>query len=261
MGASSDVAPPPTQPGAEAQQGGMSRRSAFAVKICGLCDSVSVATAAAGGATHIGFVFYPKSPRFLEPVAAGRLVHDMPPGPLRVGVVVDPDDRWLDEILDAVPLDLLQVHGNEPPERVAAIRARSGLKLMKAIRVAGARDLDAVTAQAEVADWLLFDAKPPRHEGSLPGGNGLAFDWMLLKGLDLDRPWLLSGGLDAHNLAAALAVLEPDGVDVSSGVERAPGVKDPARITEFLLAAARLSPSASPEHDAAAPVSRLWSGP
>jgi phosphoribosylanthranilate isomerase len=213
---------------------------AVEVKICGLRDERALAAAAAGGARYLGMVFYPPSPRAVTPAAAAVLAAQAPARCATVGVLVDPDDRLLDEICHAVPLDYLQLHGAETPERVARIRQRTGRGVIKALRIADAADLAPIAGYAEVADLLLFDAKPPRAPGSLPGGNGLAFDWRLLQGLEVAIPWLLSGGLSADNLAAAVRLCAAGAVDVSSGVERRPGDKDPAKITRFLEVAATL---------------------
>jgi phosphoribosylanthranilate isomerase len=210
------------------------------VKVCGLTRPEAVAAAAEGGARFFGFVFYPPSPRSLDLPEAARLAALVPDGGIRVGVLVDPSDADLASLLRQVPLGYLQLHGSESPERVAAIRQGTGLGVMKALRIADREDLAVVPAYAQVSDMLLFDAKPPSEPGRLPGGNGLAFDWRLLQGLDLDLPWLLSGGLSAENLAVAVQLCRARAVDVSSGVERAPGLKDPARIRRFLEIAARL---------------------
>jgi len=214
------------------------------VKVCGLTDARSLAAAALGGARWLGFIFYPPSPRALSPRRAAGLAAKAPPSCIKVGVLVDPDDALLDEILAAVPLDCLQLHGAETPARVAAIKARTGRMVIKALKIAQAADLAPIPGYAAVADMLLFDAKPPPDPGLLPGGNGLAFDWRLLQGLDVRRPWLLSGGLSADNLAAAVELCAARAVDVSSGVERRPGKKDPARIRRFLEVAATLGPPA-----------------
>jgi phosphoribosylanthranilate isomerase len=211
-----------------------------AVKVCGLSDAASIAAAVAGGARYLGFIFYPPSPRAVTPAQAAALAALAGAGCAKVGVVVDPDDGLLDEILQAVPLDYLQLHGAETPARVAAIKARTGRGTIKALKIAELADLAPVAGFAEVADMLLFDAKPPRTPGSLPGGNGLSFDWRLLQGLELDTPWLLSGGLSADNLAAAVRLCDAHAVDVSSGVEQRPGYKDPAKIQRFLEVAAGL---------------------
>jgi phosphoribosylanthranilate isomerase len=216
---------------------------AIEVKVCGLTDADAVAAAAAGGARYLGFVFYPPSPRSLTPERAAELAGTAPEGIAKVGVFVDPEDSLLEEVLDEVPLDYLQLHGAETPERVAAIRARTGRGVIKALKIADAEDLTPVPAYAEVVDLLMFDAKPPREPGRLPGGNGLAFDWRLLHDLEVARPWLLSGGLSAGNLEEAVRLCRARAVDVSSGVERAPGEKDPQRIRRFLELAAALEPT------------------
>jgi phosphoribosylanthranilate isomerase len=216
---------------------------AIAVKICGLKDPAAVAAAVRGGAAFLGFVFYPRSPRAVTPAEAKALVLAIPPDREKVAVLVDPDDALLEALRD-VPLDFLQLHGRETPERVREVKAKSGRKVIKAIPVAEKADLEGIVAYGADADMLLFDAKPPKDPASLPGGNGLRFDWRLLAGLRLPRPWLLSGGLDAANLADAVSLCRPPMVDVSSGVERAPGVKDARKIAAFLNLAAGLGPAA-----------------
>ncbi len=208
------------------------------VKICGLTTAEAVATAIAGGAQMTGFVFYPPSPRALDPDAAGALVAQVPSGIDRVGLFVDAGDDAIAAVLAAAPLDMLQLHGSETPERVAALRSRFQMPVIKAIPLAGPQDLALAARYEAIADWLLFDAKPPKTmTHALPGGNGLTFDWRLLAGRQGRRPWLLSGGLDADNLAGAVTTSGAPAVDVSSGVESAPGVKDPVRIRAFLDAA------------------------
>lgn len=212
-----------------------------AAKICGLTSAEAVAAAVAGGARFAGFVFYPPSPRSLGIAQAAALVAGVAPGITRVGVFVDPDDALLDDVLAKMPLDLLQLHGSETPERLAAIRRRSGIKLMKAIKVASEIDLQAAKPFLGVADWLMFDAKPPQDmANALPGGNALVFDWELLRAKSWPLPWMLSGGLTVDNLAQAVAISRAPSVDVSSGVERKPGEKDPAKIRAFLARAAAL---------------------
>ena len=211
------------------------------VKVCGLTDATALAAAVAGGARYLGFVFYPPSPRSLTPERAAALAERAPADCRTVGVLVDPSDAELGEILGLVRLDALQLHGAETPARVAAIKARTGRTVIKALKVADADDLAAVGAYAEVADLLLFDAKPPR--APLPGGNGESFDWRLLEGLGIARPWLLSGGLSVENLGTAVRLSGARAVDVSSGVEDRPGHKDPARIRRFLEVAATLGAS------------------
>lgn len=202
------------------------------VKICGLNDHPAVDAALEGGARYLGFIFYPPSPRAVTPKEALQLVQSVPADCLTVGVAVDPDDRLVDQLLEA--LAAIQLHGKETPERVREIKDRTGKTVIKALRIGDADDLRPLTAYAEVADLILFDAKPPKTPGSLPGGNGLTFDWRLLKNLDLEAPWILSGGLDASNLGDAVRLCRASAVDVSSGVESVPGQKDIAKIRAFL---------------------------
>ena len=206
------------------------------VKICGLKTPDTLAAALEAGADMVGFVFFPKSPRHIDLATAETLGRQADGRALKVALTVDADDATLAAIIAALHPDLLQLHGHETPERVAAIRARFGLPVMKAIGVAKADDLKDVAAFAAVADRLLFDAKPPK-DAAHPGGNGLAFDWSLITGLDLSIPSMVSGGLDPANVAEALRRTGASGVDVSSGVETAPGQKDPAKITAFVTAA------------------------
>ncbi|WP_095590500.1 phosphoribosylanthranilate isomerase [Actibacterium ureilyticum] len=211
--------------------------SGIRVKICGLRDAAQVAAAVDAGAAYVGFVFFPKSPRHIAPEQAAALAAEVPPGVAKVALTVDADDVFLDQLLERVPLDMLQLHGHESPARVAEIRARYGLPVMKAIGIADAVDLDQIDTYAAVADQLLIDAKPPK-DATLPGGNGLAFDWRLLAGRKYwTRPWMLAGGLTADNVAEAVRLTGARQVDVSSGVESAPGVKDPDRIRAFVTAA------------------------
>ena len=214
------------------------------VKICGLTRPADVAAAVAAGASYVGFVFFEKSPRHLSLAAARALALEVPPGVVKVALTVDADDAALDALLARVPIDMLQLHGRESPQRIAALRARHGLPVMKAVGVAAARDLAALDEYAEVADQLLVDAKPPPG-APLPGGNGLAFDWRLLTGRRWTRPWMLAGGLTPENVAEAVRRTGARQVDVSSGVESAPGEKDPARIRAFIDAAA--APAFAPD--------------
>jgi phosphoribosylanthranilate isomerase len=186
-------------------------------------------------------VFYPPSPRHLSIEGAAALAASVPPGITRVGVMVDPEDEFLARLLAKAPLDLLQLHGTETPARVQAIKDRYRVKVMKAIPVAGESDLDAAKAYLGVADWLMFDAKPPKDKtDAMPGGNALAFDWRLLRVRRWPLPWMLSGGLDPDNLAEAATISGATSLDVSSGVESAPGIKDPAKIRLFLARAQAL---------------------
>jgi phosphoribosylanthranilate isomerase len=212
------------------------------VKICGLSTRDAVEAAVAGGAAFVGFVFYGPSPRNVTPAQAAALCTVVPPGIGRVGLFVDADDATIAAALAAAPLDLLQFHGSETPARVAAVKRRFGRKVMKAIPVADAADLAAADAYSKTADWLIFDARPPRRADALPGGNGLAFDWQLLGGRSWQLSWMLSGGLAADNLAEAVRLSGAKFIDVSSGVESAPGRKDAPKIAAFLAAARALAP-------------------
>ena len=204
-------------------------------KICGLSSAEAVDAAIHGGARFVGFVFYPASRRHVTPERAASLAALVPERVTRVGLFVDPTDALLAGVLERVPLDLLQLHGSENPRRVAEIKARFGKPVMKAISIAAPEDPEAATPYLDVADWLLFDAKPPRGDPkALPGGNGLAFDWQLLGGRSWSKPWMLSGGLTAKNVAEAVATTHAGAVDVSSGVEIRPGIKDLDKIAEFL---------------------------
>ena len=207
-------------------------------KICGLSSEEAIEAALLGGAAYLGFVFYPKSPRAVGAERAARLAAAIPKGVCRVGLFVDAADEAIGAILDEAPLDLLQLHGGESPERVEDLKRRFGLPVMKAVRIAGEDDVAAAERFEGVADLLLFDAKAPR--GALPGGNGLLFDWRLLAGHSWRRPWMLSGGLNAELLPEAVRVSGASLVDVSSGVESAPGKKDPSKIRAFLEAARAL---------------------
>ncbi|ANB35587.1 phosphoribosylanthranilate isomerase [Rhodovulum sulfidophilum] len=209
---------------------------AIRVKICGLTSPAAVDAAARLGASYLGFVFFPGSPRHIDPETARGLAFAAPPGLAKVALTVDADDAALDALLDLVPIDMLQLHGRESPERVAGIRARFGLPVMKAVGVATEADLPALIDYARVADQILVDAKPPA-EAALPGGNGLAFDWRLIAGRRWPVPWMLAGGLTPANVAEAIALTGARQVDVSSGVERAPGVKDEALMGRFIAAA------------------------
>lgn len=208
----------------------------IAVKICGLRDSESVDAAIDGGADYLGFMFFEKSPRHVAPSVVAELVEDAPEEVGRVGVFVDPDDALLDRVLTQLRLDYLQLHGSETPARVDEIRLAYGLPVIKAIGVSVAQDVVAVSAFADHADMLLFDAKPPPG-ADRPGGNAQAFNWALMKAYTGSLPWLLAGGLTPETVAQAIAESGAHAVDVSSAVESEPGIKDPALITAFLKAA------------------------
>ena len=206
------------------------------VKICGIKDTAALEAARQAGADMVGFVFFPPSPRAVTANQAGELARSYRNGPKRVGLFVDPDDAMLAATLAEVPLDILQLHGDETPARAGEIRARFGKPVMKALGIGSKADLARLAEYADQVDYFLLDARPP--PGSvLPGGNALTFDWALMKGEDPPRPWLLAGGLTPANVAEAIAASGAPGVDVSSGVERARGIKDPAAITAFIAAA------------------------
>jgi phosphoribosylanthranilate isomerase len=213
------------------------RDAPMRVKICGVNDPEAFRTACDAGADFVGFVFYPASPRAVSPRTAAGLSAVHQGGPERVGLFVDPDDDALEAVLREIRLDMVQLHGSEPPERVVAIRARFGIRVMKAVGVASRTEAEsAIAAFGTVADMLMFDAKPPPG-ATRPGGNAVPIDWALLRGLAVPLPWLLAGGLTPASVAEAIAVSGARGVDVSSGVERARGVKDPALIRAFIAAA------------------------
>jgi phosphoribosylanthranilate isomerase len=205
------------------------------IKICGLKTAEAMAAALDGGASHVGFIFFSKSPRYVAPEKAGDLRLAARGQAEAVAVSVDADNAFLDEIVLAMSPDWLQLHGRETPERVAAIRERYSLPVMKALPVSEAADLDKIKPYVGVADRFLLDAKPPKGS-ELPGGNGVAYDWRLLAALDADIDYMLSGGLNAANIGDALRLANPPGIDISSGVETAPGVKDARLITDFFRA-------------------------
>ena len=204
-------------------------------KICGINDQTAMLSAVASGAAFVGLVFYPPSPRALDPQQAADLAAIVPEGVVKVGLFVDPDNALIDTVLAEVRLDMLQLHGSETPERCRELRTRTGLPVMKAIKVADVGDVAAAHAYDGSVDWLMFDAKAPdTMANALPGGNALSFDWTLLAGQEWPVPWMLAGGIKPENVAAAVAASGAHVVDVSSGVESAPGRKDPARIEAFL---------------------------
>ncbi|MFP7672563.1 phosphoribosylanthranilate isomerase [Marivita sp. S0852] len=204
-------------------------------KICGLTRPEDVTAVAQAGAAYCGFVFFPKSPRNLSIGDARDLAIDVPVGIAKVALVVNADDAFLDAITDAVPLDMLQLHGSESPDRVSEVRARYGLPVMKAVGVADADDVASLDLYAKVADQLLVDAKPPKN-ATLPGGNGISFDWRLISARRWSVPWMLAGGLTPDTVGEAIALTNAKQVDVSSGVESAPGIKDADLIARFVAA-------------------------
>ena len=204
-------------------------------KICGINSRDAVRESIDGGADFVGLVFYPRSPRAVTAIEAAQLVHGIPDYVSKVGLFVDLGDDMMTAILSQVSLDLLQLHGAETPARVQEIRQLTNIPVMKAIRVATESDITEANSYVDVADCILFDAKaPPDMKGALPGGNAVTFDWNLLAERNWPCPWMLSGGLHAGNVAAAIATSGTPSVDVSSGVESSPGIKDSARIREFL---------------------------
>lgn len=212
----------------------MTRR--IRTKICGLSTPETIAAAVAGGVAYIGFNFFPKSPRYVTPEQARALALDVPEGVAKVALVVDPDDAFLDKLTETVPIDIIQLHGAETPDRVREVRARYGLPVMKAVGIRDADDLPMLAAHEAAADILLVDAKPPK-DAVLSGGNGITFDWSLIADRRWEKPWLLAGGLTAENVAQAVRLTGARQVDLSSGVETAPGVKDSGLIKAFLEAA------------------------
>lgn len=207
-----------------------------AVKICGLSTPGGVAASVAAGARFVGFVFYPPSPRAVSPAQAAALAVEVPPGIGKVGLFVDPTDAEMEAVAATVPLDFIQIHKVADPARLRALKSRAGLPLIAAQPVETAADVEAGLALAGVADMLLFDAKPAR-DATLPGGNGVAFDWRLLANRRIPLPWMLAGGLTPDNVAQAVMLTGARMVDVSSGVESAPGIKDADRIDAFVRAA------------------------
>ena len=208
------------------------------VKICGLRSVADVQAVAAAGAAFFGLNFFPPSPRYVSLSLARDLALAAPVGLAKVALTVDADDAVLDAIVEAMPLDMLQLHGHETPDRVAAVRARYGLPVMKVLGVRDEGDLAELMDFSTVADQIMIDAKAPK-DAVLPGGNGVPFDWRLVAGRRWLRPWMLAGGLTPDNVAEAVRLTGVQQVDVSSGVESAPGVKDYAKVAAFVAAARR----------------------
>ncbi|MGB0695540.1 MAG: phosphoribosylanthranilate isomerase [Rhodospirillaceae bacterium] len=213
--------------------------TATQVKICGLNDETGLAAAVQAGADMVGFVFFERSPRHVTPLDAANLMDGLPfadeGGPLRVGLLVDPDEQTLAAVVGQTRLDFLQLHGNESPERASQISRDWGLPVMKALPIATAEDLARAKDYGQAVDLLLLDAKPPKG-ADRPGGHATAFDWALLEGWSAPLPWLLAGGLTPETVADAIRQTNAPGVDVSSGVEAAKGVKDPDKIAAFVAA-------------------------
>lgn len=213
------------------------------IKICGLKTEEAVDHAVRLGATHIGFIFFEKSPRHIEPADAGRLADRVRGRAKIVSVSVNADDDDLDELIAMIKPDILQLHGTESPDRVLTVKAMTGLPVMKALSVSTAEDLARIEPYDGLANRYLFDAKPPKGS-ELPGGNGVSFDWSLLTALDPSVDYMLSGGLTKDNVGEAIRIARPRGIDVSSGVESAPGVKDLAKMDEFFAAVRRATQAA-----------------
>ena len=215
------------------------------VKICGVRSRAEAAAAVAAGAAYIGLVRFPPSPRHLTLSDARWVAESVPTGVIRVALTVDASDAALEELIEAVPLDMLQLHGRETPERVAEISARFRRPVMKAVGVSSEADLTQIDSYLRVADQVLVDARPPRGTDR-PGGNGLTFDWRLIRGRRWKRPWMLAGGLTPDNVGEAVRLTGAEQVDVSSGVESRPGFKDPGRIRAFVHAATAATTTTTP---------------
>ena len=214
---------------------------AVAAKICGINDPVAMRTAVDAGAAYVGLKFYTPSPRYVTPAQAAALAALVPEGVTRVGLFVDPTDAEIDAVLAETSLELVQLHGHESVARVAELKARTGVRAMKAISVADETDIARADGYLDVADWLIFDAKPPKDmANALPGGNALSFEWRLLGGRTWAVPWMLAGGLNAGNVGDAVRLSGASVVDTSSGVEDEQGKKNPEKIRAFLAAVSSL---------------------
>jgi len=206
------------------------------VKICGLTTLNTLSAAINSGATYVGFVFFEKSPRHLTIEQAIKMANIVPDGIFKTALVVDPSDKDLDDLLDKVPVDMIQLHGHESAERVSEVKDKFGLPVMKAVGISDESDLVNLYEHSRIADQILVDAKPPKN-AVLPGGNGLSFDWKLLAGRRWSTPWMLAGGLNSSNLLQAAKLTGARQFDVSSGVETSTGVKDIKLISDFIQAA------------------------
>ncbi|MDC1445556.1 phosphoribosylanthranilate isomerase [Amylibacter sp.] len=206
------------------------------VKICGLTTLNTLSAAINSGATYVGFVFFEKSPRHLTIEQAIKMANIVPDGICKTALVVDPSDKDLDDLLDKVPVDMIQLHGHESAERVSEVKDKFGLPVMKAVGISDESDLVNLYEHSRIADQILVDAKPPKN-AVLPGGNGLSFDWKLLAGRRWSTPWMLAGGLNSSNLLQAAKLTGAKQFDVSSGVETSTGVKDIKLISDFIQAA------------------------
>ena len=204
------------------------------VKICGLSTPETLQTAIEAGARFIGFVFYEPSPRNVSFDIAWNLARTVPTGIRSVGLFVNPEDEFLEHMVSGIQLDMIQLHGDETPGRINEIKQRFTMPVMKAIRVSTEEDLKDIKGYEAAADWLLFDAKP--KNAKLPGGTGESFDWNILADRTFSKPWMLAGGINEENVTEALSILHPNAVDISSGVESSPGIKDPDKIKAFIKA-------------------------
>ncbi len=203
------------------------------VKICGVTTPEIITVLNAISVDFVGFVFVQQSPRFVSLDKASALSQQVTQRIKKVGLFVDPDDNLLQSTLQRVSLDCIQLHGNETPARVQELKSRFSLPIIKAISIASPADLASIPAYESVADWLLLDSKPPANS-AITGGNGISFDWNILKNYKFQKPWMLSGGLTSDNIGEALSLLKPHAVDVSSGVERSRGIKDAQKIKDFV---------------------------
>ncbi|GJL85613.1 MAG: N-(5'-phosphoribosyl)anthranilate isomerase [Micavibrio sp.] len=204
------------------------------VKICGLTQAETMQAAIEAGADYLGFVFYPASKRYIDPETCAKLIQDIPDTATTVGLFVDPDDELLESVLNRVKINMVQLHGDETPQRASEIKAKFALPIIKAIRIASQEDLASVKDYQGIIDAIMFDTK--LSDSPLPGGTGQSFDWGLLENYDPTMTWFLAGGLTPENVSHALSILTPDVVDVSSGVENAPGQKDENKIRDFIKA-------------------------
>ncbi len=216
-----------------------------AVKICGLTTEEGLTAAVDAGADYVGFVFFRRSPRFIDAADAAPLVLSVPRNVTPVGLFVDPTNADIEQVLNVAPLSLIQLHGAETPERVAEVSRTFGVKTMKALGVSSQADVVAASAYVGAADWLLFDAKPPK-DATRPGGNAVAFQWSLMRGYLSSTPWMLAGGLTASNVAQAIAASGATAVDVSSGVESKPGIKSAGKIRAFIKAVRTIHGQSTP---------------
>jgi len=209
-------------------------------KICGITAPDALTAAIDGGAEFVGFVFYPPSPRCVSPGEVLRMTEARGISVRKVGLFVDPTNKELEDVLNRVPLEMIQLHGSESPDRATEIKMEFGLPIMKALSISNSKNVSKAMEFEGYADWIMFDAKAPRGS-SRPGGNARSFDWGLLSAIDISVPWMLAGGLTAANICEAVTTSDAKAVDVSSGVESRVGQKDPKKISEFLAAVKTLT--------------------